>query len=250
MNTLQRFEVWVSVLMMLICAVFLWESWDLPPGTFEPLGSGPVPKATAFVIIFCCIWVIISSLKNSPVTEESESDEGGPSINAGLLIFFTTVLYTVFLQFRVMPFSWMTTLFLFFTIWGLERFSRKKMLPAFKLGLGGRIGSGNQRTGWISIEDLIGIIDAALQDERWRGAVNAVASKPASNRELTKQLARVLCRPAIFPIPALIVRILFGEMANDTVLADLPVHSRRLIELGYELRHPELEAALNHLLAK
>ena len=126
MNTLQRFEVWVSVLMMLICVVFLWESWDLPPGTFEPLGSGPVPKATAFVIIFCCIWVIISSLKNSPVTEESESDEGELSINAGLLIFFTTVLYTVFLQFRVMPFSWMTTLFLFFTIWGLERFSRKK----------------------------------------------------------------------------------------------------------------------------
>ena len=96
MNTLQRFEVWVSVLMMLICAVFLWESWDLPPGTFEPLGSGPVPKATAFVIIFCCIWVIISSLKNSPITEESESDEGELSINAGLLIFFTTVLYSFF----------------------------------------------------------------------------------------------------------------------------------------------------------
>ena len=126
----------------------------------------------------------------------------------------------------------------------------KKMLPAFKLGLGGMIGSGKQRTGWISIDDLIGIINAALQDERWRGAVNAVASKPASNRELTRQLARVLRRPAIFPIPAMIVRILFGEMANDTVLADLPVHSRRLIELGYELRHPKLDDALNHLLVK
>jgi len=135
MNSLQRFEVWVSVLMMLICAVFLWESWDLPPGTFEPLGSGPVPKATAFVIILCCIWVIITALKISPATEEMEPDEEGLSISAGVLIFFTTILYTVLLQFRVMPFSWMTTLFLFFTIWGLEQFSRKKLLPALLTGV-------------------------------------------------------------------------------------------------------------------
>ena len=135
MNSLQRFEVWVSVLMMLICAVFLWESWDLPPGTFEPLGSGPVPKATAFVIILCCIWVIITALKISPATEEMEPDEEGLSISAGVLIFITTILYTVLLQFRVMPFSWMTTLFLFFTIWGLEQFSRKKLLPALLTGV-------------------------------------------------------------------------------------------------------------------
>ena len=126
----------------------------------------------------------------------------------------------------------------------------KKMLPAFKLGLGGRIANGRQRTGWISIDDLIGIIDAAVHEESWSGAINAVAREPASNREFTRQLARVLARPAVFPVPGLLVRILFGEMANDTVLADLPVYSRRLTELGYKLCHPELDGALNHLIGK
>ena len=71
-----------------------------------------------------------------------------------------------------------------------------------------------------------------------------------SNSNFTKQLARALRRPAIFPVPALLVRILFGEMANDTVLADLPVYSRRLIDLDYKLRHPELAGALEHLLGQ
>ena len=126
----------------------------------------------------------------------------------------------------------------------------KKMLPPFKLGLGGKVGNGNQRTGWITIDDLIGMIDCALADERWQGPINAVAKEPASNRDFTRQLARILRRPAIVPVPALLVRILFGEMVNDTVLADLPVYSKRLIDLGYKLRHPKLAGALNHLLGQ
>jgi hypothetical protein len=126
----------------------------------------------------------------------------------------------------------------------------KKMITPFRLGLGGRIGNGRQRTGWITIDDLTGMIEHALGDERWQGAVNAVAQKPVSNSNFTKQLARALRRPAIFPVPALLVRILFGEMANDTVLADLPVYSRRLIDLDYKLRHPELAGALEHLLGQ
>ena len=126
----------------------------------------------------------------------------------------------------------------------------KKMLPPFRLGLGGKIGSGKQRTGWVTIDDLVGMIDRALGDKRWQGAVNAVAKEPASNIDFTAQLAKTLRRPAIFPIPAFMVRLLFGEMVNETLLADLPVYSTRLGELDYHLLHPELTGALCHLLGK
>ena len=124
----------------------------------------------------------------------------------------------------------------------------KKMLPPFKFGLGGRVGSGRQRSGWIAIEDLVEIIDHALDDETWSGAVNAVAGEPPSNREFTKTLATVLRRPAFLPVPKFAVRLLFGKMVDETLLADLAVYSKRLEELGYELRHPDLEGALRHVL--
>ena len=130
MNLLQRFEVWVSLLVMLICAVFLWESWDLPPGSFEPLGSGPVPQATAFIVIFCAGLVILNALKESVQLSENEETKEKPSIRAGLIISLATVFYSLVLHFRLMPFAWMTTLFLVITIWGLEKFDRKKFLPA------------------------------------------------------------------------------------------------------------------------
>ena len=124
----------------------------------------------------------------------------------------------------------------------------KKMLLPFRLGLGGRIGKGTQRTGWIAIDDLVDMIDRALGDKRWQGPVNAVAKEPASNRDFTRQLAKTLRRPAILPIPAFSVRLLFGEMVKETLLADLPACSGRLDQLDYQLRHPELAGALRHLL--
>ena len=130
MNLLQRFEVWVSLLVILICVIFLWESWDLPPGSFEPLGSGPVPQATAFVVIFCAGLVILSALKKSVQLSEHEETQEKPSIRAGLIISSATVVYSLVLHLRLMPFAWMTTLFLIITIWGLEKFDRKKFLPA------------------------------------------------------------------------------------------------------------------------
>ena len=130
MNLLQRFEVWVSLLVILICLIFLWESWDLPPGSFEPLGSGPVPQATAFVVIFCAGLVILNALKKSVQLSENEETKEKPSIRAGLIISSATVVYSLVLHLRVMPFAWMTTLFLIITIWGLEKFGRKKFLPA------------------------------------------------------------------------------------------------------------------------
>ena len=130
MNLLQRFEVWVSLLVILICVIFLWESWDLPPGSFEPLGSGPVPQATAFVVIFCAGLVILNALKKSVQLSENEDTQEKPSIRAGLIISSATVVYSLVLHLRLMPFAWMTTLFLIITIWGLEKFERKKFLPA------------------------------------------------------------------------------------------------------------------------
>lgn len=130
MNLLQRFEVWVSLLVILICLIFLWESWDLPPGSFEPLGSGPVPQATAFVVIFCAGLVILNAFKKSVQISENEETQEKPSIRAGLIISSATVVYSFVLHLRLMPFAWMTTLFLIITIWGLEKFDRKKFLPA------------------------------------------------------------------------------------------------------------------------
>ena len=130
LNLLQRFEVWVSLLVILICVIFLWESWDLPPGSFEPLGSGPVPQATAFVVIFCAGLVILNALKKSVQLSENEETKEKPSVRAGLIISSATVVYSLVLHLRVMPFAWMTTLFLIITIWGLEKFGRKKFLPA------------------------------------------------------------------------------------------------------------------------
>ena len=130
MNLLQRFEVWVSLLVILICVIFLWESWDLPPGSFEPLGSGPVPQATAFIVIFCSGLVILNALKKSVQLSENEETQEKPSVRAGLIISSATVVYSLVLHLRLMPFAWMTTLFLIITIWGLEKFDRKKFLPA------------------------------------------------------------------------------------------------------------------------
>jgi uncharacterized protein (TIGR01777 family) len=124
----------------------------------------------------------------------------------------------------------------------------KKMLPAFKSGFGGKIGSGKQRVSWIGIDDVVDMIARSLSDDAWHGPVNAVAAAPLSNAEFTKALARALRRPSILPVPAFAVRLLFGKMVDETLLADLPVYSTRLAELGYELRHPDLDGALRHLL--
>lgn len=124
----------------------------------------------------------------------------------------------------------------------------RKMLPPFKAGLGGRVGSGRQRVSWIGIDDLTDMIDRALSDDAWEGVINAVAAEPASNREFTRALASALRRPACVPVPAFVARLLFGKMVDETLLADLPVYSQRLGELGYSLRHPQLDGALRHLL--
>jgi len=124
----------------------------------------------------------------------------------------------------------------------------KKMLPLMKLGLGGRIGSGLQRMSWISIDDLVGMINEALSDNRWNGPINAVTDEPVTNKEFTNALAKLLNRSALLPAPEILIKLIFGEMAEETLLADLSVYSKRIPELGYKLTHPSLHKALTHLI--
>lgn len=124
------------------------------------------------------------------------------------------------------------------------------MLPIFRLGLGGRIGNGRQYMSWIALDDLVLLIHHAMTEEVVSGAINAVSPRPATNREFTRALAGVLGRPALFPVPAPILRLAFGEMAEETVLTSQRIEPQRAIATGYRFRFPDLEDALRHLLGK
>jgi uncharacterized protein (TIGR01777 family) len=123
-----------------------------------------------------------------------------------------------------------------------------KMLKPFKLGLGGRIGSGRQYMSWIALEDLISVIRRAILDERLSGPVNAVAPHPVTNEEFTRTLGRVLNRPTVFAVPAFALRLAFGEMADALLLSSARVYPRRLEAIGFEFAYTDLEAALRHAL--
>ncbi|MDT5293992.1 MAG: uncharacterized protein QOJ76_872 [Acidobacteriota bacterium] len=125
-----------------------------------------------------------------------------------------------------------------------------KMLTPFKLGLGGRVGSGRQYMSWITLEDLIGVIKRALTDESLRGPVNAVAPNAVTNEEFTKAIGRVLGRPTFLSMPAFAARLAFGEMADALLLSGSRVEPARLTEASYEFKHPEIEGALRHVLKK
>jgi hypothetical protein len=124
-----------------------------------------------------------------------------------------------------------------------------KMLTPFRLCAGGRIGSGRQWWSWISLDDLVGVMQHALATESLSGAVNAVSPQPATNLEFTKALGRALGRPTVFPMPAFAARLALGEMADELLLSSARVLPRKLVETGYQFRHTDLEAALRELLA-
>ena len=123
-----------------------------------------------------------------------------------------------------------------------------KMLPIFRLGLGGRLGSGRQWMSWIALEDLIAAVLRALGDARWEGPVNFVAPGVVRNAEFTRALGRVLRRPAILPVPGWVLRAMFGRMADEALLASGRATPHRLSELGFAFRHPTLESALRAVL--
>lgn len=126
----------------------------------------------------------------------------------------------------------------------------KKMLLPFKMGLGGVVGNGQQYMSWISIDDVVHIIDHMLNDEQLSGSYNLVAPQPVTNYEFTKCLGRALHRPTISPLPAFAARLMFGEMADALLLSSSRVASIRLSDIGYELIDNTLEHALTRLLKK
>jgi uncharacterized protein (TIGR01777 family) len=122
-----------------------------------------------------------------------------------------------------------------------------KMLPPFRAGVGGIIGSGQQRMSWISLEDITAIYLLAIEDSALNGAINAVAPEPVTNTVFTKTLGMAIHRPTVFPLPGAVVRVLFGKMGTETILADLGVYPKRLEDIGFEWQHPTLDMALTSL---
>ncbi len=123
-----------------------------------------------------------------------------------------------------------------------------KMLPPFRLGIGGPVASGRQYVSWIHRDDLVGIVLAAIDDERWLGAVNATAPAPARNAELSRALGRALQRPALVPVPGLALRLRYGEMAS-LITTGARVMPAKALVLGYRFRFADLDAALRSVLA-
>jgi uncharacterized protein len=124
-----------------------------------------------------------------------------------------------------------------------------KMLPPFRFGVGGPVAGGRQYVSWIHVDDLVGIVCAALADERWTGPINGTAPEPVTNRELSRALGRALHRPALLPVPGVALRALYGEMAQivTTGARVLPV---KPLVLGHEFRYPHLDEALAAALAQ
>ena len=120
-----------------------------------------------------------------------------------------------------------------------------RMLLPFKLGAGGPIGSGRQFWPWIAMEDVIGAIHFALENEALKGPMNLVSPQETRCHDFTSTLGKVLRRPSFLPLPAFAARLLLGEMAEGLLLASARVQPRALEEAGYEFRSPSLEDALN-----
>lgn len=123
-----------------------------------------------------------------------------------------------------------------------------KMLPPFKLGAGGRIGSGQQWMSWASREDVIRFIEWAIGKDSARGIYNVTSPEPVRNVDFTKALGHALHRPTIFPIPGFVLKAVFGEMAGEVLLGGQRVNPARAMEEGFAFSHPTIEPALKHAL--
>lgn len=124
-----------------------------------------------------------------------------------------------------------------------------KMMTPFKLGLGGRMGSGKQWWSWIHVDDLTAAIPHIMKSNL-QGPVNAASPQPVTNADFTRALAAAVRRPAIFPMPAFMVKMIFGQMGEELWLASQRVKPAKLIESGFQFTHPELGEALASLLKR
>jgi uncharacterized protein (TIGR01777 family) len=125
-----------------------------------------------------------------------------------------------------------------------------KLLPAFRLGVGGHLGSGRQWMSWIHVQDMVGAINHILKTDLLRGPVNLVAPKPVTNAEFTNTLGAVLSRPTMFPAPAFVMKIAFGEMAEEVLLSSQRVEPAKLVSSGYPFQYADLRKALESVVKK
>ncbi len=125
-----------------------------------------------------------------------------------------------------------------------------RMLTPFRMGLGGPMGSGRQYMSWVTLDDVVASVLHALQTKTLTGPVNVVAPTAVTNAEFTKTLGHVLSRPTVFTIPSLALRLMFGEMADELLLASARVKPERLKQTGFVFGHPTLERALRHVLGR
>ncbi len=151
---------------------------------------------------------------------------------------------------RAEQFGARTAMLRFGVILSLRGGALPRMLTPFRLGLGGRLGSGKQWMSWVTLNEIVEIIRYALLNAQVRGPVNAVAPRPVRNAEFTATLGKVLRRPTIFPAPAVALRLALGEMADGALLASQRVSPRKLQQLGYSFQQPELGSALSALLRR
>jgi uncharacterized protein (TIGR01777 family) len=123
-----------------------------------------------------------------------------------------------------------------------------KMMTPFKLGIGGKLGSGRQWLPWVTLDDVVAIVSSALVDSSIAGAINVVSPAPVTNAEFTKSLARVMHRTAIFSVPAFALRLAVGEMADEGLLSSARVVPEKLKQTGYIFAHSHLDDALRAIL--
>ncbi len=124
-----------------------------------------------------------------------------------------------------------------------------KMLPPFKFGLGGVIGTGRQYMSWVSIVDIINMLEFCLNNDDIMGPANLTAPNPVTNAEFTKTLGEVLQRPTLLPMPAMMIKILFGEMGQELLLGGARIIPQKLLRSGYLFKHTELKSALKESLS-
>lgn len=125
----------------------------------------------------------------------------------------------------------------------------EKMLTPFKMGLGGKIGSGKQYISWVAIDDAVAAIKLALYDDSIRGPLNIVSPKPATNERFTRALGEALSRPTVMSMPAFAARLAFGEMADEMLLVSQRIVPKRLNTAGFKFQNPELTQALQRYIS-
>jgi uncharacterized protein (TIGR01777 family) len=125
-----------------------------------------------------------------------------------------------------------------------------RVLPVFRAGFGGPLGTGRQYVSWIAIDDLVAAMLHVLATDAVSGPLNVVAPHPVTNAQFTAALGRALSRPAMLPVPAAVLRFVFGEMADDTLLASQRVEPARLLGSGFAFGFPEIDTAFRHLLRR